>query len=84
MTKQLWLTAVLILVFSAPVLASHCPMDAKAIDAGLKNTQLDDTQKSEVMALRDAGMKQHDAGQHSEAEKTLAKAMRMLLEAGQM
>jgi hypothetical protein len=84
MSKQLWLTAVLTLVFSAPALAGHCPKDAKAIDAGLQNTPLGDMQKSEVMALRDEGMKQHDAGQHGEAEKTLAKAMRMLLEAGRM
>jgi len=84
MFKRILLTTAITLALSTPALASHCPMDAKAIDAGLENTQLDDTQKSEVMALRDEGMKLHNSGEHRQAEQTLAKAMRMLLEAGKM
>lgn len=84
MFKQIALSAILTLVLSAPALASHCPLDAKAIDAGLQHTELGDMQKAEVMALRDEGMKLHNSGQHREAEQTLAKAMRMLLEAGKM
>lgn len=81
MFKHTILTTVLSLALATPALASHCPMDAKAIDAGLEKVQLDDMQKSEVMALRDEGMNLHNAGEHRQAEQTLAKAMRMLLEA---
>lgn len=84
MIMRTLLTTLLTLALSAPVLASHCPMDAKAIDAGLEKIQLDDTRKSEVMALRDEGMKLHNTGDHRKAEQTLAKAMRMLLEAESM
>ncbi|WP_432697915.1 hypothetical protein ACQUQP_06110 [Marinobacterium sp. YM272] len=65
-------------------MASHCPMDAKAIEAGLANMEVSDDTRSQVMALKDEGMAAHNAGNHSEAERKLAEAMRMLLNATAM
>ncbi|GGB80684.1 hypothetical protein GCM10011352_02980 [Marinobacterium zhoushanense] len=77
-------TALCALALSAPAFASHCPVDAKSIDAALTKMELSDEVKAEVQALRDEGMKQHEAGKHHDAEKTLAQAMRMLLDSVSM
>lgn len=77
-------TAVCALVISVPAFASHCPMDAKSIDTALTRMELSDGVKAEVQALRDEGMKLHEAGKHQDAEKALAKAMRMLLDSVSM
>ena len=76
--KRLILTFV-ILFFSTGAFAGHCPADAKAIDAGLAKATLSDDQKSEIMQLRDTGLAQHGAGDHSDAVATLSNAMRLLL-----
>ena len=69
-----------LLAFSAvPALASHCPLDAKAIEAALAKSSLSDAKKAEIAALKDEGMALHKAGNHHDSEATLAKAMRMLL-----
>ncbi|SEG54730.1 hypothetical protein [Marinobacterium lutimaris] len=72
-------TALLAAALSAPAMASHCPMDAKAIETGLANMEVSDDTRSKVMQLHDEGMAAHNAGNHSEAEHKLAEAMRMLL-----
>ncbi|MBV1788219.1 hypothetical protein KQ940_09145 [Marinobacterium sp. D7] len=77
-------TAVCAVVLSSPALASHCPMDAKSIDAALTKMALSDEVKAQVQALRDEGMKLHEAGKHQDAEKSLAQAMRMLLDSVSM
>jgi hypothetical protein len=64
---------------SLPALAHHCPADAEAIDAALAKVTLADDVEAQVVTLRDAGMAAHEAGNHDEAEKTLAEAMRLLL-----
>jgi hypothetical protein len=80
MFKRTLTASALAIVISTPAIASHCPMDAKAIDNALQRTSLTDTQKAEVKALRDEGMNLHGSGEHRKSEQTLAKAMRMLLE----
>jgi len=72
------------LLLSTPALAGHCPKDAKAIDTALAGMELSDDLKAEVQSLRDEGMKLHDSGNHADAERKLAQAMRMLLESSGM
>lgn len=84
MFKSIVLGSTLSLLISGPVLASHCPLDVKAIDGALQRADLNDMQKSEIMTLRDQGLSLHNSGDHRKAEQTLAKAMRMLLDAGGM
>ena len=77
-TRSLIAAAILV-VFSAPALAFHCPADVKAIDNALPKSSLTAAQKTEVMKLRDEGEAQHNAGKHKDAVNTLAKAMRIIL-----
>ncbi|RRJ83477.1 hypothetical protein D0544_10995 [Aestuariirhabdus litorea] len=81
MNKSTLLAGALSLAMITPVMAGHCPLDAKAIDKALQTTSLSAAQKSEVQALRDKGMELHKSGDHKKSEQNLAKAMRMLLEA---
>ena len=55
------------------------PLDGKAIDAGLVASSLPADVKSEIEALRDKGLGQHNDGDHETAQTTLAEAMRLLL-----
>jgi len=71
--------AVLLVAFSSPAFAFHCPADVKAIDNALPKSSLTAAQKAEVTKLRDEGEAQHNAGKHQDAVNTLAKAMRMIL-----
>ena len=71
--------ATALLVFSAPALAFHCPADIKAIDNALPKANLSAKQKEEVKLLRDEGEAQHNAGDHAASVKTLAEAMRIIL-----
>ena len=71
--------AVALLAFSAPALAFHCPADVKAIDNALPKANLSAKQKEEVKMLRDEGEAQHKAGNHAGSVKTLAEAMRIIL-----
>ncbi len=73
------LAAALVVAFSAPALAFHCPADVKAIDNALSKSNLTAAHKVEVTALRDEGEAQHKAGNHQDAVNTLAKAMRIIL-----
>jgi len=80
MIRKTLLAGAALALFATPALAHHCPLDAKAIDAGLvKAANLTAAQKAEIMALRDKGMAEHNAGNHAAAETTLAEAMRKLL-----
>ncbi len=73
------LTAALVVAFSAPALAFHCPADVKAIDNALSKSNLTAAHQVEVTTLRDEGEAQHKAGNHQDAVNTLAKAMRIIL-----
>ena len=77
-TRSLIAAAILV-VFSAPALAFHCPADVKAIDNALPKSSLTAAQKTEVMKLRDEGEAQHKAGKHQDAVNTLSDAMRKIL-----
>ena len=77
-TRSLIAAAILV-AFSAPAMAFHCPADVEAIDNALPKSSLTAAQKTEVMKLRDEGEAQHKAGQHQDAVNTLAKAMRIIL-----
>lgn len=79
--RTLLTSALLASALSAPALASHCPLDAKAIENGLAHIQVSDNLRTQVMQLHDDGMAAHKAGNHSEAEHKLAEAMRILLNA---
>ncbi len=71
--------AVALMAFSAPAMAFHCPADIKAIDSALPKANLSAKQKEEVIMLRDEGEAQHKAGNHAGSVKTLAEAMRIIL-----
>ena len=74
--------AALVVAFATPALAGHCPADVKAIDNALAaGIKMSAAQKTEVQSLRDQGDAQHKAGQHKESVGTLAKAMRIILNA---
>ena len=77
--RSLIAAASLMIAFSMPALAFHCPADIKAIDNALPKSNLSAAQKAEVMKLRDQGEDQHNAGKHQDSVNTLAKAMRMIL-----
>lgn len=80
MLRSTLLAGAALALLASPALAFHCPKDAGAIDAGLaKASNLTAAQKAEIAALKDKGMAAHGSGNHAEAEKTLAEAMRMLL-----
>ena len=54
-------------------------LDVKAIDNALPRANLSAKQKEEVKLLRDEGEAQHKAGDHAGSVKTLAEAMRIIL-----
>lgn len=66
-------------LIATPAFAFHCPSDAAAIDQGLAALDLGDEVESQVQALRDQGMEQHEAGNHAEAVNSLSEAMRLIL-----
>ena len=73
------LAAALLVAFSAPALAAHCPADVAAIDNALPKSNLSAPQKADVMKLRDEGDALHKAGKHQESVAVLAEAMRIIL-----
>ena len=79
MVRHSLIAAALVVGFATPAFAFHCPLDGKAIDAGLVASSLPADVKSEIEALRDKGLGQHNDGDHETAQTTLAEAMRLLL-----
>lgn len=79
MISRSLICAAALIAFSAPALAFHCPADIKAIDNALPKANLSAKQKEEVKMLRDEGEAQHNAGDHAGSVKTLAEAMRIIL-----
>ena len=79
MLKRSLLAAALVVAFSTPAFAFHCPLDGKAIDAGLAATNLPADLVAEIEALRDMGLEQHNAGDHESGQTTMAEGMRLLL-----
>ena len=79
MLKRTFMLAAVAATLSMQAFAGHCPMDAKAIDNALPRSNINEMQKAEVQTLRDEGMRLHENGKHSESEKKMASAMRILL-----
>ncbi len=78
MMKHVLATATMVVLFSAPALAGHCPKDVKAIDAALSKASLSSSQMSQVKSLRDSGEKLHASKNHGDSLADLHKAMDML------
>ncbi|WP_260291378.1 hypothetical protein [Sedimenticola hydrogenitrophicus] len=77
--KIKYLLPAIVLLISAPVYASQCPMDMKRIDQALQQQHgLSAQQVSEIRQLRDEGEKLHKTGQHQQSVSTLAKALAIL------
>ena len=76
--KRLLAAASVVVLFSAPALAGHCPKDVKAIDAALSKASLSTSQMSEVRKLRDAGARLHASKKHGDSLAELHKAMDIL------
>ena len=55
------------ILFAGSAYAGSCPMMAKALDSKIE----------EVLKMRDAGMKAHEAGDHAKSEELLNKAMEL-------
>jgi len=55
------------LLFTGSAYAGSCPMMAKNLDSKIE----------EASKMRDAGMKAHEAGDHSKSEELLNKAMEL-------
>ncbi len=73
------LAAAIVVFMVTPGLAFYCPKNVKAIDAALGKSMLGADQKSKVKGLRDKGLAQHKAGDHKGAVKSLAEAVRIIL-----
>lgn len=72
------LAMVVLLYLTVTASAFHCPVDMGKIDAALPTAELNDQDKSKVMALRAQGEELHNSGNHAEAVKVLAEAMTLL------
>ena len=80
--RSLIAAAVAVAVSSAafsPAQAFYCPKNVKAIDAALGKSNLNADQKAKVKGLRDNGQAQHKSGDHRGAVKSLAEAVRIIL-----
>ncbi len=73
------IAAAVVVAFATPALAFNCPVNVKAIDAGLSKTNLSAALTAEVQKLRDQGAAQHKDGKHKESMVSLSKAMQIIL-----
>ncbi len=71
-------SAAFILAASSAAIAGQCPSMAAAIDAALANAEVSEEVRVQIIELRDKGMAQHEAGNHSESEATLAEAQALI------
>jgi hypothetical protein len=73
------LVSLALLGASGVALANHCPMDMKAIDDKLAtNPTLSTDDAAKVKKLRADGEALHKAGKHTESEKALGDARKIL------
>ena len=77
MKRSLAATALLVL-FTTPAFADHCPKDVKTIDATLSKASLSSSQMSQVKNLRDEGARLHQSGKHGDSLAALHKALDVL------
>ena len=62
-----YLILLTLVLFTSSAYAGSCPMMAKKLDSKIE----------EAVKMRDAGMKAHEAGDHSKSEELLNKAMEL-------
>jgi hypothetical protein len=73
------LASLVLLGASGAVLANHCPQDMKAIDEKLATKPtLSADETAKVKKLRADGEALHKAGKHTESEKALGDARKIL------
>ncbi len=70
--------AVFVAITSSSAMAGQCPSMAAAIDEALANAEVSEELRIQIVDLRDKGMAQHEAGNHSESEATLAEAQALI------
>ena len=73
------LAAAVVIAFTTPSWAFHCPADIAAIDNALPKSNMSAADKAKVMSLRNEGEALHNAGSHKESVDKLAEAMRIIL-----
>lgn len=71
--KRIMIATVITLGLTSPALASHCPKDAKAIQAALANQS-----NAKAEELLNKGMQLHESGKHKESVAALHEAMKIL------
>jgi len=71
-------SATFFLMASSAAMAGQCPSMAAAIDEALANAEVSEELRVQIVELRDKGMAQHEAGNHSESEATLAEAQALI------
>jgi hypothetical protein len=71
--KTLIVATIAIFGFASPVLAAHCPKDARLIEQALAGQSND-----EAKALLDKGVAEHGSGSHKESLDSLHEAMKLL------
>jgi hypothetical protein len=77
--NKLYIAAALLISFSAPAFAGHCPSDVKRIDEAIPMTAaLSSEQMTEIMSLRDEGAMLHKSGSHGDSLSALHTALVML------
>ena len=73
------LPGLLLLVFSLPAFASHCPKDMKKIDAALAgNPSVSASEMTRIKELRASGEMHHKSGNHGQSIEDLHEAMGLL------
>jgi hypothetical protein len=78
MKKTVFAFAVAMALAAGPALASQCPMMMKDVDAALQTAQLSQSEREQVMELRERGEKLHSEGKHAESEEALGEAKKIL------
>ncbi|WP_114285528.1 hypothetical protein [Candidatus Halocynthiibacter alkanivorans] len=76
---KLYIATALVISFSAPAFAGHCPRDVKRIDEAIPmTTELTAEQLAEIMTLRDEGEMLHGSGSHGDSLSVLHAALLLL------
>jgi hypothetical protein len=77
--KRIIVSVAVLVALTSPVLAKHCPLDAKIITQAMVNaTGLSAAQMIKVKTLRDEGMALHKSGKHGASIKALHEATHIL------
>lgn len=78
MLRKTLLTAAALAALTMPAFAFQCPTDMAAIDQELATADLSESERQQVMELRQRGEELHEAGQHDQSVEVLAQAKDIL------